>query len=320
MSHPAFTLKFPTGITLPNEPRLHIAAEIFLPDKVGEKPSALICLPGGGMNRRYFDLQVESDDSFSFAAQMTRRGFIVIALDHLGVGDSSRPVDGYALTPDLLTRANQNVTAEILARLREGRLEAGLPALPDLISIGVGHSMGAMLTVLQQARGGQHAGLALLGFSTRGLPQFVPADVQDLAADPEKLRARLADAARRMFVQPYPVIRSSGGDATLFGSGKADPRGVAALKQAADVLLPVPAFQAMLPGNVAREAAQIREPIFLGLGERDMVGPPAAVPAAFTMAASVHLEVLPEAGHSHFLFPAREILFERLTCWINDFK
>ena len=317
MSPKTFELKLPSGITLPDEPPLQIAAEIFLPESIGDKPVALICLAGGGMNRRYFDLQAD-DDSFSFAAQMTRRGFIVIALDHLGIGQSSRPADGYALTPALVAQANANASAEILVRLREGRLAAGLAALPDLVSIGVGHSMGAMLTVLQQAREGQHAGLTLLGFSTRGLPKFLAADVQNLASDPEQLRAGLVDAARRMFVQPYPVIRSSGGDSTLFGSTAADPRGIAALKQAADVLLPVPAFQAILPGNVAREAAQIRAPVFLGIGERDMVGPPASVPAAFAASASVRLEVLPETGHSHFLFPARHALFDGIADWARS--
>ena len=317
MSSQTFTLSLPAGFTLPDEPPLQVAAEIFLPEKVGGTPVALICLAGGGMNRRYFDLQAD-DDSFSFAAQMTRRGFIVIALDHLGIGQSSRPADGYALTPALVARANATASAEILARLREGRLDAGLAALPDLVSIGVGHSMGAMLTVLQQAQDAQNAGLVLLGFSTRGLPKFLPADVLDLASDPEQLRTRLVDAARRMFVQPYPVIRSSGGDSTLFGSTTADPRGVAALKQAADVLLPVPAFQAILPGNVAREAAQIRVPIFLGVGERDMVGPPASAPAAFAASASVQLEVLAETGHSHFLFPARAALFDRIATWVRN--
>lgn len=317
MNPGSFTLRIPAGITLRTESPLHLAAEVFLPEHIGKNPIALICLPGGGMNRRYFDLRPDDGDtSFSFAAQMTRRGFIVIALDHLGLGDSSRPADGYALTPELIAQANQNVTAEILLRLREGRLAEGQPALPKLRSIGVGHSMGAMLTILQQFHGRQHAGIALLGFSTRGLPQFVPADVRELASDPERARARLVEFARRMFVQPYPVIRSSrGGNEELYGSASADPRGVAALKQATDCLLPVPAFLSMIPGNVAIEAAQIDVPVFIGLGERDMAGSPHEVPCAFPQSRDVTLHILPEAGHSHFLFPSRTLLFDRIERW-----
>lgn len=315
----SFTLKVPSGIDLPGEPSLHITAGIYLPQTMGATHAALICLAGGGMNRRYFDLQAEGDPGFSFAAQMTQRGYIVIALDHLGLGDSSRPADGYALTPQLLAQANQHATAEILARLRAGRLCEELSALPTLRSIGVGHSMGAMLTVLQQFYGRQHAGLALLGFSTGGLPQFLPPDVRALAADTTAVRARLVEFARRMFVQPYPLMRSSSGEgAELFGGVKADARGVAAIKAATDCLLPVPALMAMLPGNVAPEAAQIEVPVFLGLGERDLAGPPGEAPVAFTSSRAVTLEVLPGAGHSHFLFASRVGLFDGLDRWARE--
>lgn len=310
-------LRVAAGIELPGEPRLEIAVSVWMPAQRAD--TALVCLAGGNMNRRYYDLRAGDDASFSFAAQMCARGFVVIALDHLGLGESTRPADGYALTPSLLARANASATAEILARLREGRLAAGIEPCPALRSLGVGHSMGAMLTVLQQAQAQQHDGIALLGFSTRGLPQYLPAELRKLAKDPAAIRARLAECARRMFVQPYPVIRSSGNGDAVYGSASADPRGVAALKRATDVLLPVPAFLSMLPGNVAAEASQIDVPVFLGLGERDMAGPPHEAPAAFTASRDVSLCVLPETGHSHFLFGTRQRLFDRLAHWARGY-
>lgn len=311
------TLRLPSGVEIDGEPPLHVAASLYLPGILGADPVALVCLAGGNMNRRYFDLRVDSDASFSFAAQMTARGFVVVTIDHLGLGESSRPADGYALTAEMLADADAHATGEILSRLREGRLADGVDAMPALRSIGVGHSMGAMLTVLQQVRARQHAGVALLGFSTRGLPKYVPDDVRVLAScDVPALRARVAEFARRMFVEPYPRIRGSGaGDAALYGSAGADPRGVKALKAATDGLLPVPAFLSMVPGNVAPEAAQLDVPVLLMLGEHDMAGPPDEAPLAFTSSPDVTLEVLPGAGHSHFLFDARGALFERLARW-----
>ena len=308
-------LRLPAGVELPGEPALEVAASVWLPAGPLAVPAALLCLAGGNMNRRYFDLDAAGDDSFSFAAQMTARGFVVIALDHLGLGESTRPVDGYALLPDLIAGANAHATATLLKRLRDGTLHAAVPALPRLRSIGVGHSMGAMLTVLQQARAFQHAGVALLGFSTKGLPQYVPADVRELSTDPVAVRARLVEFAQRMFVVPYPRIRSSGNGAEVYGSAKADPRGIAALKAATDCLLPVPAFLSMILGNVASEAAQIEVPVFLGLGDRDMAGPPHEIPAAFPASRDVSLLVLPDTGHSHFLFASRTALFDRLAWW-----
>ena len=319
MNAAPISLKLEAGVSLADEDPLFVAASVWLPVNSAAASTALVCLAGGNMNSRYYDLQVEGDESFSFATQMTARGFIVIALDHLGLGQSSKPVDGYVLTPELLARANGNVTAEILKRLRDGSLSFDAPALPNLQSIGVGHSMGAMLTVLQQADWTQHRGIALLGFSTRGLPQFVPPDVRELAADPGAVRARLVEFARRMFVSPYPVIRTSAGkggnNVELYGSANADPRGVAALKQATDCLLPVSAFLSMIPGNVASEAAQITVPVLLMLGERDMAGEPGDAPAAFMSSRAVSLQVLPATGHSHFLFESRTLLFDRLAQW-----
>ena len=306
-------LRIASSVTLYGEAPQESAASVYLPDT--PPLAALVCLAGGNMNRGYYDLRAEQDRSFSFAAQMTARGFAVVTIDHLGLGQSTRPQDGYALTPDVIAAGNAHATAEILGSMRRGAL-AGVPAMPGLRSLGVGHSMGAMLTVLQQARARQHDGIALLGFSTRGLPRFVPDDVRALAGDVAAVRARLVEFARRMFVQPYPRIRSSGGDnAGLYGSSEADPRGVAALKAATDCLLPVPAFLSMIPGNVAPEAARIDVPVYLGIGERDMVGRPEDVPTAFAASPKVTLEVLPATGHSHFLFAARERLFEGIAAW-----
>ncbi len=311
-------LKLDTGIELPGEAPLQIGASVWLPAQPVQAIALLLCLPGGNMNRRYYDLRPDDgDESFSFAAQMTARGYIVAALDHLGLGDSSKPEDGWQLTPELLVQANAKATAELQTRLREGRLAEEVPALPPLRSIGVGHSMGAMLTILQQQLARQHVALALLGFSTRGLPEYAPPAVKD-ATDPLALRPQLVELARRMFGTPYPVIHSanrSGNNSELFGSKRADSKGVAALKAATDCMLPVPALMSMVPGNVAPEAASIDVPLFLGLGARDMVGPTHQVPAAFPRCADLSFLVLPETGHSHFLFPTRMQLFERLALW-----
>lgn len=293
---------------------LESAATVYLPDV--SPRAVLVCLAGGNMNRRYYDLRgADGDDSFSFAAQMCARDFAVVAIDHPGLGDSTRPADGYALTPERIVEANTQATDALLRRLRGGCLVDGVPAWPELASLGVGHSMGAMLTVLQQAQSRSHRGVALLGFSTRGLPEYLPPAVREQAKDPACVREHLVTWARAMFVQPYPVIRSSGNGEAVYGSAKADPRGVSALKAATDVLLPVPAFRSMIPGNVAAEAAQIEVPVFLGLGTRDMAGPPHEVPAAFRACTDLSLRILEDTGHSHFLFASRGVLFDALADW-----
>jgi len=304
-----------SGLALPGSAALHMGASVWWPLQPQSAPAALVCLPGGNMNRRYYDLQpADGDDSFSFARQMVTRGFIVITLDYLALGDSDAPIDGWLLTPDVLTQANVHAARLLLAELREGRLAPGLPPLPELPSLGVGHSMGGMMTILAQALGHLHAGIAALGFSTRGLPEYVSPEVREASRDPAAARERLEEFARAMFKTPTPLIRQER-NTGLFGGSKADLKGVAALQPAMDRLLALPAFLSMVPGNVAPEAAAIDVPVFLGLGERDMAGPPHQIPAAFTKSRDVTLYLLPEAGHSHFLFPARVGLFDRLARW-----
>lgn len=304
----------PVSVQLPDEAPLHIAAQVWAPAQLAAPPVVLVCLPGGGMNRRYYDLQAD-DDSFSFARQMTARGFVVVVLEHLGVGDSSRPADSYALTADRITQANSEATAAVLAQLRDGSLLPQLGPLPSLRSIGVGHSMGAMFTITQQAARQQHAAIVVLGFSTRGLPEYVSPKVIELAREPALIRAQVVDRARKMFVADYPEIKPSPAANSIFGGSKADPRGVEAIKAARVPLLPVPAFFSMVPNNVGPEAAQVTVPVFIGVGDKDMVGPPHAVPAAFTASQDVTLYVQPGAGHSHFLFASRSQLFQRLADW-----
>ena len=81
------------GELLPGEGTLTVAADVFVPSRMRSLPVALFCLPGGALTRHYYHLRAEGD--FSFAAYMASRGFIVVTLDPLGVGDSTRPRAGY---------------------------------------------------------------------------------------------------------------------------------------------------------------------------------------------------------------------------------
>lgn len=318
------TLKLDAGISLPGEGALQIAVDLFAPP-AGLAPRALLwCLPGGNMNRRYYDLMPpqdagasERDSSFSFARRMAAQGYVVASVDYLGLGDSSRPQDGWQCTPETLTAINVHVYQILMAQLRAGQVHPQLSPLPDLRSVGVGHSMGAMMTILQQHAQAAHAAVVLLGFSTRGLPEYLPEPLQHLDS-PLAARPRVVDVAKAMYGgQAYPVIHGArAGNRELFGSKRAEPQGVAALKAATDCMLPLPATLSMVPGNVAPEAAAMSVPVFLGVGARDMVGPVHQLPLAFTGSSDITLLVLPETGHSHFLFPSRAQLFQRLAAWL----
>lgn len=318
---PAVVLRIDTGLRLGAAgATLTLAVELHRPAVPAAAPVLLACVPGGGMNRRYWDLRAEDGDaSYSFAAAMTARGLFVLLVDPVGIGDSDAPEDGWLLRPEVLAEAHHAAMAAVCAGLREGTLIAGLPALRGLVSLGVGHSLGALLTVVQQARHASHAGIAVLGFGCAGLPDYLVPEARALIGDAEAFRARLPELARAQFGAPLAVIKPSKPASNLFAGERAEMAGMLALRAAAAPVLAVAATQSMFPGNVAPEAAAITAPVFIGVGERDLTGPAHAIPASFTACHDLVLHVLPQAGHSHFLFPARHGLYARLAAWALAF-
>ena len=299
------------GELLPGEGPLSVAASVYLPSQLPARPTALYCLPGGAMSRGYFDLQAEGN--FSFAAALCARGYVVVTLDPLGIGESSRPRDGYQLTPEVLARANAAAVGAIHGQFVSGDL-AGRP-LGAVRAIGVGHSMGAMLTGVQQAHHASYQGLMLFGFGTKGLMVALSEEEKRFAGDPTATRANLVRLARLRSPDPYPAVPRTQQGRELFAGATADRRGVEALNRVRAELLLTAGLYSMIPGSVIPECAQIKVPLLLALGDRDMAGPPHEVPASYPGSSDITLLVLPATGHAHFLFDSRHHLFDRAATW-----
>jgi pimeloyl-ACP methyl ester carboxylesterase len=266
------------------------------------------------MNRRYFDLNTDAAPTeFSFAAQMTARGHVVVTLDPLGIGGSSRPEDGFLLTPEVLIQAGAAAAATLRTELLNGAV-TGKP-LESLRSVGVGHSMGAMLTAMQQARYGGHDALMLFGFGTQGLTTALTDDERTYADQPERTRDHIVQLARARSPQPYPELGPTPQGRELFAGERADRRGVEALKAARAPLLVTPGLFSMIPGSTVPDCALLDVPLLLAVGDRDIAGPPHEIPASFPRSRDITLWVLPATGHCHFLFDSRRRLFARAAEW-----
>ena len=290
---------------------LRIAADIFWPASLRIAPAVLFCFPGGGVQRRYFDMRPGGDDGFSFARALTAQGHVVVTIDHLGVGESSRPADGFALTADVLAAANAVAVASISGLLRAGKAAPGLRALQDFTPIGVGHSMGAMLVTLQQIASPACAGLALLCFATRGLPQYMADVERENLTRPNMGRdAYPALAATRFGGDPYPPV----------ARGRAGSAASDAVAEVQAGVLATAAFQSMMPGSIAPEAAALRTRLFLAAGDRDMTGPPHEIPASFPGCTDIRLVVIENSGHHPFVSPNRDVLFHRLGAWAAELR
>lgn len=312
-------LQIPVPDCPPLEQSFSLGGRLWLPEEVPDEPVLLCCLPGGGMNHGYFDLRDAQDEGrFSLAEAMCDRGYLVAALDHVGTGDSSTGVDRFELTPRLLGKVAAKALDCLDTALRAGVQVPGLDAMPGLRKVCVAHSMGAMLSILMQSEHALFDGLVLLGFSTRGLPEYLPpliaSELESTQVMPDD--QTLVAWARQLFgTSDRARAADSQAQAALFGTEHADPAGLKSLQGALDKMLPSGAMQAMLPGNVASFAARIKAPVLSVVGDQDMTGPSEEIPMAFAASASSRLLVLPRTGHCHFAFPSRQQLWEELDRW-----
>ncbi|MCW2935077.1 MAG: alpha/beta hydrolase [Actinomycetia bacterium] len=297
--------------------------------------AVLVCFPGGGMTRRYFDLPVPG---YSFARYASARGFLVVLADHPGTGDSDAPDDGWSLTPKAVAGIEAAAVDRVLAVLRAGDVDGIPPLAPAATVIGVAHSMGAHLLIHQAAllssRGappdpparlrrepsGLYAGLVLLGWGGHGLPEYLdPADrtLGELdETDPVAFARELVTSARRRFHEPFPVMQRGRSQLLVKNALAADVR--QALAGARAPLLAIVGHASMIPGSAKRAAAAVDVPVFLGVGEHDIATSHHLIPNEFPASDDITLYVLPGAGHNQNVEPRREELWKRVTSWADQ--
>jgi pimeloyl-ACP methyl ester carboxylesterase len=278
------------------------------------RPLVFFCFPGGGFAKEYFDLDPGGPDGFSFAEAMAARGHVSVLVDHLGVGASEAPADGFELHPDRVAAANVQAVRHVGERLTQGAL--GLPPLPAFTGIGVGHSMGGMLTAIAQAREAPFAAVAILGSGPYGYREILPAPLLPLADDPERARReivpRMRDAGLTVHVAPVPPEQAP----LLFDGVPAD--GLRVMLPTRTRLIRVCGLFAVIPRAWAPDAAGIAQPVLRAYGDRDLRRDLSGIMAYFSRASSLRQLTLPQTGHMHFAFPSRRALFAEIAAWAEQ--
>src|SRR5258708_29932180 len=95
---------------------------------------------------------------------LAAQGIIVIAFDNLGVGESQCDVNGQLITPQKQAEANHLMVQQIREGLAAGTMLPEATPIKDACFFGIGHSMGAMGIVTQQALLRSYEAIALLGY------------------------------------------------------------------------------------------------------------------------------------------------------------
>jgi alpha-beta hydrolase superfamily lysophospholipase len=310
MTHQKIDLRIGTG-EMASGRAYQLAVTVHLPKMAAaaQRPPLLVCLPGAGYNRRYFDLE---ESGYSQAAHHTAHGAVVIAIDHLRVGESDMPESEEA---DLYTAAaaNHAVLRTVVERLKTGRLSEAIGAIVPSALIGAGQSLGGHIAILMQALHRSFDGLAVLGSSVVSTRLLAPRTGQEICLlgkkDPAEAMAAVESFDWRFAFHWEDVPERFAGPDTAAKGGKAPvPYWGSATFPEATV--------ALLPGFIAREAAMVSAPVLLGMGERDVCQDPLRELAAFMSTRDLSLFVAPRMGHMHNFAGTRELLWRRLDAFI----
>jgi alpha-beta hydrolase superfamily lysophospholipase len=291
-----------------------LAATVFVPraDTLPDRPAVLVALPGAGYSRRYFDIP---EPGYSEAAYHNRQGTVVIALDHLGVGESSIPPFDVT-TLEVVAGANHAAVTSILDRLRNGTLAAGLGAVDPACVVGEGQSMGGHILAGMQANHRTFDAVAMLGSSMvlttmprrPGQPEIaIPA-----GASAEEAAALVTSETDWRFAFFWEDVPES--------LVETDVAGGHPVRQTAPIwgstTWPGLATTLVLPGAVASEAARIDVPVLVAMGERDVCRKPLEELAAFSRATDMAALVVPRMAHMHNFAGTRRQMWDRIDAFI----
>jgi pimeloyl-ACP methyl ester carboxylesterase len=311
---------------------LRTVATVCLPDELPTNPLVCFAWPGGGYSRRYFTFDMPGSAGGGQAGWHTARGWVFVACDHLHCGDSTRVDEPERITYEHLVEAAHATTQLILARLSAGGLDEELAPLDAAFGIGIGQSLGGATIVLQQGQRATFDAIGVLGWSAIGAAHWFPPDAPS-SVRPTKFIPRgtnVGTLTSETFTAAMPgmapddsglpattgcyffddvpedIIRADmidyptrGGELPIWGTDSIPPAGMTM----------------MSPGAVAPEAASITSPVFIGVGERDVVPTPKDEPNAYQQASDLTVFVCPAMGHMHNFAGTRELFWARLHAW-----
>ncbi len=333
----------------------HVTATIVLPspDLLPDRPVVCFAKPAGGYSRGYFTHDLPGPGAGGAGGAQADfhagRGWIFVAMDNLGAGDSSihpSPALNFANATLAALAAEQ----EILLRLANGIIAPSYPPVMQPVKLAIGQSTGGSLAIVQQARHNCYDGLGILGFSAvhshpatppGEAPIVTPWFARDIAPDRPGgiINAAAVAAATAGSPQesawaalawgfhyddvPQDVVEQDLAHYESIVSRTGPPPG-RDLAPWNSYTTPDEATRFTLtPGIVAPEAAAIAVPVLSAMGERDLVVDPLGEARAFRSAPSFDLFICPRMGHMHNFAGTRGLFWERIHAfgeWCGAWK
>lgn len=286
-----------SGVVDIGEPA-EVAATFHLPSRLYDRVEMLFCLAGGGYRRSYWH-PTYVDPGYSFARYFTDRGKAVVTVDHLGMGDSTKPLRESKLSRAKIAAANAEALRQSVLGMQDGTFSRAR----ELDVTGVGHSIGGMMLITQAAAHGGFARAAVLGWANQATMLHNGLDEAHFASlmPPEGYIPTPPEIMRPLFY------------------GDTVPKAVMEADEAAGTETPVSLTRdATQAGIVDAESANLSIPIFVMHSVIDTSPDPWQEPKFFRGSNDVTLYVLQGAAHCQNFAPTRFDYWARLNRWINE--
>jgi len=301
-----------------------VAATVHAPTELVDPATVVCAFPGGGYGRRYYEMDHPLVPGPGQAAWHAARGIVFVAFDPYGDGDGTvLPEDQRGL--DSTCAGIHEATGSLLTKLHDGTVSPQIPPIVVDRVVGVGHSLGGMQLVAQQARHATFDAIAVLGWSC--VQTVVPtADGNDyLTPHHESSVIELDDAWAGPLVDERAHLRYAyfWDDVPL--EFVDEDMGVGFPIRTADPLPPwitpkFPPFAAVCleAGIVRDDAATIAAPVFVAAGERDVLRDLRQEVPAFSRARDITMFEVPHCAHMHNFSPQRHLLWDRMHRWVTS--
>ena len=284
---------------------LSIAAWVFAPSSLPAEtsPLVLVCLRGF------------PPEAYSFALHMARQGFVVVALDHLGVGESTQPADGgnssWKWGPGQGRRDRPGARAS-------GRGDAGRwDGSPARTSPRRGRPLDGLLFASRTAsRPPQLRGHRPLGYTNKELSiagmQKRWAETLGVSLDD---KATLGDLMAKMYqLAEQGYLRLDRPIAHALFHAADVPASVIEADDALETHIPLGiTTDGNDPRYMSAKAARIEVPVFLGNGDLDVSADFHAEAATYPLACDITIFQLAGSAHCHNFATTRTRLWDRLA-------